>query len=132
AVEAVLTPYAFRLVGAQYDPSDSPQVAAQFSVQYAIAVALLRRRFGLADIEPAQALDERTIALARRIGVRVSAEAAGRLAPAEISIHTQRGTFRQAVDWVPGDRAHPLTQQQVVDKATECLMRGPSPMGGRK
>ena len=43
-VGITISPYMHRLVGGPFDPTNNPQVAAQFSVEYAVAVALSRLR----------------------------------------------------------------------------------------
>ncbi|MFF7709054.1 MmgE/PrpD family protein [Pseudomonas sp. NPDC007930] len=86
-VDVALPEFSTRLVGAAYSPATNPQVAAQFSVQYAVAVALLHRRFELEHIEPASALDPQALALAKRIHVRTTA-GPGRMYPAEVVVQT--------------------------------------------
>lgn len=71
AMRVIVSPFAARLAGTQYDPAVDPRVAAQFSVQYAIACALQRGRFTLADINAEAAQDPRIVALARSIEVVV-------------------------------------------------------------
>ncbi len=57
SIEVTHSTFMHRLVGAPFNPGDNPQVSAQFSVQYAIACALLRRRMSVADLEDAAILD---------------------------------------------------------------------------
>jgi 2-methylcitrate dehydratase PrpD len=49
----VISPYMHRIVGAPFAPGDDGQVAAQFSIQYAVASATRYRRFTLGELDPA-------------------------------------------------------------------------------
>lgn len=131
AVRVVLTPYAHRLVGAPYAPDApdaQPEVSAQFSVQYAIATALLRGRFTLDDIAPAQALAPEALALAQRVVVEIDATQTGRMGPATVEIATATGRHSATVLHMPGDAAQPLTEQEVIAKARDAFARGPQPL----
>ena len=72
ALEVTISPYVHRLVGAPFEPGSDPQVAAQFSVQYAVACALMHRRLSVADIQDDAVREPALGALAR--GVRVVVE----------------------------------------------------------
>lgn len=123
-IRVVLTPYAHRLVGAPYAPAEQPEVSAQFSVQYAVAVALLRGRFDLDDITPARALDPRALALAGRVQVDIDASQTGRMGPASVEISAQGRVLRATVQLLPGGPERPLGLDEVVAKARDGFTRG--------
>lgn len=126
---AVISNYMSRLVGAPYDPSANPQVAAQFSVQYSVACALLHRRLGVAQIQPHAARDAAAIALARKVEVVIDDARAGQLAPAEVEIETRsKGWLRRRVAALPGSPDAPLSEEELRDKVHECMRLGASPL----
>lgn len=123
---AVISNYMNRLVGGRYDPSGNPQVAAQFSVQYSVACALLRGRVGVAEIQPEVARDPAALALAHRVEVVIDDSRAGQLAPAEVEIQTaSRGWLKQRVAVLPGSPERPLSDAELHDKVRECMALGP-------
>ena len=125
----VITPFMASLVGSPFDPADSPQVAAQFSVQYSVASVLLRGAFRLEDIDPATVLDAAVLSLARRVRVEVDASKAGKFVPATVRIRTHSGDqFEATANQIPGTPALPLPDAALHDKALRCLTGGPRPL----
>jgi 2-methylcitrate dehydratase PrpD len=126
---ATISSYMNRLVGAPYDPSNDPQVAAQFSVQYSVACALLNRRLGLAEIQPNAARDQLAVDLARKVQVVVDDDRAGQLAPAEIELVTKsHGVLRRRITILPGSPDEPLSDSDVRAKVQECMTQGENPL----
>ncbi|NKB56403.1 MAG: hypothetical protein GKS00_08710 [Alphaproteobacteria bacterium] len=130
SVEISLSPFADQLVGAAFDPKDNPQVAAQFSIHYSAASALLRRRLGIAEIQDNAVFDPLVADFIPRIGVTVDADNAGKFAPAGITIKTSSGdTITRRLDNVPGTPANPLSDAQVAAKFRDCAAFGLNPLG---
>ncbi|GAA4322461.1 MmgE/PrpD family protein [Pigmentiphaga soli] len=128
AVEVTISPYVDRLVGAPFDPSTDPQVAAQFSVQYSVAAALMRGRFGVADIEPQAVLDPAVGRFARAIGVRVD-PAWGNRRAATVALRASDGSRRERhVEHIPGSPESPLDDADLAAKALDCLQAGARPL----
>ncbi len=129
-VEVTISPYVDRLVGAPFDPGSDPQVAAQFSVQYSVAVAILRGRFSVLDIENAAVLDQAVGALAR--AVRVTVEPAwGNRRCAHVAITSRRhGVLAKHVELIPGGPGVPLAHTELVEKTRSCLGSGRAALAG--
>jgi 2-methylcitrate dehydratase PrpD len=126
---AIISTYMNRLVGASYDPGANPQVAAQFSVQYSVACALLHRRLGVAQIQPDAARNPAAMALARKVEVVIDDARAGQLAPAEVEIESRsKGRLRRRVDKLPGSPDAPLSEEELRDKVRECMALGVRPL----
>ena len=122
----VITPFMASLVGSPFVPADSPQVAAQFSVQYSVASVLLRGAFRLEDIDPASVLDVQALSLARRVRVEVDPSKAEKFVPATVRIRTHSGeAFEATANQIPGTPALPLPDEALHDKAIRCLTGGP-------
>jgi 2-methylcitrate dehydratase PrpD len=124
-----LTPYMNRLVGAQFSLGDSPQVAAQFSVQYSIASILLRGSFRLQDIDTDAVLDPAVMECIQKIKIEIDETESGKFTPATVIIKTISGDVLSCtVDEIPGTPAQPLDDAQVRTKAMACLTSGPYAM----
>ena len=129
-VEAVISPFMARLVAAPYSPVGNPQIAAQFSVQYSVASALLRGRLGVVEILPAAALDETVRAFAHRVRVVIDeskTDAAVMSAMVRIRLRSGTAIDREIVD-LPGSATNPLTAADLQAKFVECTALGVSPL----
>jgi 2-methylcitrate dehydratase PrpD len=97
----------------------SNTIAAQFSIQFALAVALLHDRIGPAEVTDAHIHDPAILGLARRVRVSVD-EALDRQFPARtvarVSIHTPRGDFRTTVEFPRGSPENPLDAAELDAK----------------
>ncbi|MBM3555574.1 MAG: MmgE/PrpD family protein [Alphaproteobacteria bacterium] len=126
AIRVTVAPGVFRLVGAQLDPRNDPpsQVAAQFSLSYTLAAALLRGDMFLKELAPAELMDPEIRGLAKRIEVvpdeaMVDAQfVIGRTA-VEIDIEGE-GKRRLAGFKPPGNPANPLDMMAVREKFDKC------------
>jgi len=128
-IEVSLSPYMNRLVGAVFDPDNNPQVNAQFSVQYALACAVLFRRFGLNELKDAVIRDSHVRDMAKRVRVKVDESNTGIMTPVTVSILLRKGQiFTETVTAVPGTPELPLEQQQIIDKFFDCATDGPRPL----
>lgn len=123
-----ITPYMHKIVGAPFDPAGDAQVAAQFSVQYSVACAVRRGTVGLDDLSSESAREPAIIDFARRIDVEIDNGAIGFLAPATVSLQTDRGWFEVTLNAAPGSVDAPLTDKQIIDKFENCVRRGPRPL----
>lgn len=127
-VEVTVSPFMERLVGGAFAPGRDPMVTAQFSLRYALAVLILRRRFDLGDLRPEAVADARIAPLADAVVLRVDAQA-GELAPAEIRLRTIDGRLltERREHW-PGGPAAPLEPSALWDKHRQCADAGPTPV----
>lgn len=130
SVEVTLSPFANQLVGGAFDPSANPQVAAQFSIRYSAASALLRRRLGIGDIQDDAIFDPRIDALAAKVGVNVDEANSGKFAPAAVRVTAKAGaTFADSAAHVPGTPANPLSDEELAAKFRDCVRFGLRPLG---
>ena len=131
-VEVSLSPYMNRLVGAPFDPDENPQVAAQFSVRYGVACALLYRRFGLAELEEAVIFDPRVRTLTEKIDIVVDEANEGVMTPATVTLRGQDGeTYRETIRHVRGSPENPLSDDELIAKFKVCVRTGPRPLGDK-
>ncbi|GAA4322407.1 MmgE/PrpD family protein [Pigmentiphaga soli] len=134
AVEVIHSPLMHRLVGAPFDPSSNPQVAAQFSVRYALASALLRGHVDLDDIQEDAVLDPAVRAFTQRIDVTVDEANTSSRAPATVVMQTRHGRLSRTASAFPWSAEAPPTPDELARKADACFGYGPAPLapGARK
>ena len=121
-----ITPYMNRLVGAAFAYGDSPQVSAQFSVQYSVASILLRGRFRLQDIDTEAVLDPAIMECIKKIKIEIDSTETGKFTPATVRIKMKTAeTFSCTINEILGTPGKPLSDEQVRQKAMDCLTSGP-------
>lgn len=127
-VEIELSPFANGLVGGSFDPSENPQVAAQFSIHYSAASALLRRRLGIAEIQADAVFDAAIADFIPKVDIKIDDGNAGKFAPARVSVKTTAGDCLEGhLNNVPGTPANPLSNDQVAAKFRDCAQFGLQP-----
>ncbi len=133
AIEVTHSTFMHRLVGAPFNPGDNPQVSAQFSVQYAIACALLRRRMSVADLEDDAIHDPAIKAIVERTRVVVDDSLKSSRAPASVSIATrQHGTLSRTTEKFPWSPEDPPTAAALQEKLDACFTAGVKPLTAEK
>ena len=102
---------------ANCEPSNT--IAAQFSIQFALAVALLFDRIGPAEVTDAHVHDPAILSLARKVQVSVD-DALDRQFPAKtmarVTIRTHRGDYRTTVEYPRGNPENPLSDAELDAK----------------
>lgn len=127
-VEIELSPFANGLVGDAFDPSENPQVSAQFSIHYSAASALLRRRLGIAEIQNDAVHDAAIAGFIPKIDIKIDDGNAGKFAPARVTVKTTGGASLEGhLENVPGTPANPLSDNQVAAKFRDCAQFGTQP-----
>lgn len=124
-----LSPFAYGLVGGAFDPSANPQVAAQFSIQYSAASAIMRRRLGIADIQDNAVLDPDIAQFIAKVSVDIDDANSGKFAPATVRVRTSDGEIlERSLEHVPGTPSNPLTDAEVAAKFRDCAAFGLKPL----
>jgi 2-methylcitrate dehydratase PrpD len=94
-------------------------VAAQFSIPFALALALSYRQLNPAQVSERNLRDPGLLQLARKVEVTVDQEL-NRLYPtqtaARVTIETSRGRFQDRVDSPRGSPDNPLTEDELLAK----------------
>ncbi|MEO8010376.1 MAG: MmgE/PrpD family protein, partial [Dokdonella sp.] len=101
------------------NPEPSNTIAAQFSIQFALAVALLHDKIGPAEVSEVQIRDPAVLALARKVQVSVD-EAFDREFPAKtmarVRIRTHCAEHRTTVEYPRGNPENPLSNEELEAK----------------
>lgn len=129
-IELTVSPYIERIVGMAYDPSTDPQVAAQFSIRYSAACALVRRRLTLDEIQPAAAHDPDINAEIGKVSIVVDPRLSGDRGPVYVRVTTADGReLKCEVAHVPGSVESPLSSEEIDAKFDQCFSLGVAPLG---
>ena len=102
---------------ANEQPSNT--IAAQFSVQFALAAALTYDRIGPAEVSDAHIRDPAILSLARKVRVSVD-DTLNRQFPAKtmarVTMRTRRGDFATTVEYPRGNPENPLSNAELEAK----------------
>ncbi|NTA83755.1 MmgE/PrpD family protein [Agrobacterium tumefaciens] len=120
-VKVEISPFMARLVGNPDAPGADPQVLAQFSLRYALASIILRRRLGLSEIT-AEAVSDPLIAdISKRITLEIDVTSTGTYGPARVEVQTSDGCqITQTVRELPGSKELPLSDASIEQKLSDC------------
>ncbi len=132
-----LPPYAHKLVGHPFVVGDNPRVNAQFSAQYCVANAVIRRASKLDHFTPEHVVDLSLANMIRRVSVEADPDMASRDHTAvDIEVHC-RGAVKHAasLEIAPGFPGNALCKQEHTERLSACLeysSAGWSPVGQRQ
>lgn len=123
SIESVVARVPAGVVGIVCEPVETklePKTAydAQFSIPYVVATALLRGRFGLAELEPAAIRDPAVLALARRVQYEVDETSTfPKYYTGELIVTTKDGrVLRHREDMNRGCGDRPLGAAEIEEK----------------
>ncbi len=112
------------MVGRPYEPGDSPDVDAQFSLSYCLASVLLTGNMRLADLRPEHTLDTERRALADRIPIRLDDGLKGKwTARVEVKLRNG-GTVDRTRDKAGGQSDAPLSTDELIAKFDDSNAAG--------
>jgi len=112
------------MVGAPFKVRASPQVDAQFSIPYTVAVALTRGKVFLSDfVSDTIKGDSSILELAKRIKVVIDPELPSNdISSSNITVRMLNGeTFSFRVDTLKGSPSKPMSFDECTNKFKQCL-----------
>ncbi len=123
-IRIVVPPVARQLAGKKFTEGDNPMISAQFSIEYTVATALLRRSLSLAHFNLEAIRDPAIHALMQRM--RIETGEGSDFAPATIELTTTSGRkLAHTASALKGDRASPLSEAELAAKIRDCLAFAP-------
>ncbi|MBI5967006.1 MAG: MmgE/PrpD family protein [Deltaproteobacteria bacterium] len=121
------SPVIYDTVGHPFQIRDNPQVDAQFSIPYTVAVAIQREEVTLEDFEVEVVKQPRTAELAKKVLVQVDEGLAK--SSTIVNIHTNSGkSFSKRIDVFKGHPQNPLSQEEFLKKFRDCARFSAVPM----
>jgi 2-methylcitrate dehydratase PrpD len=130
ALRVVLPPYAFKLVGQPWHIGANPRVDAQFSAQYCVANAIVRRGSALPHFRVDAVHDAAVGRLIERVRVESdpALNARGHTA-VDVLLDTDDGrTHARSLDVAPGFPDDPLSDAQQRARFDDCMAYAPRPL----
>jgi 2-methylcitrate dehydratase PrpD len=120
-----VSPGAYKTVGSPFRIRTNPQVDAQFSIPYTVALALVRKKVNLDGFDEETIQDPEVTATAKRVRVMIDTEMKDvssnmvNLA-SKVAIHTRRGIFSKELAICKGHPDRPIIEEDVFQKFYEC------------
>ena len=130
SVEVRLPPYSHKLVGHAFRVGDNPRVNAQFSAQYCVANAIVRRSSRLPHFTPQQVADAEVNALIARVSAIAdpALDARGHTA-VDVTLTTADGrVHRRSLDIAPGFPGNALSDEQQLARFHDCMAYAALPL----
>jgi len=122
-VEVRVAEMAAEMVGKPFVIRDNPQVDAQFSIPYTVAVALLRGKPRLEDFTRERIVDPQIQSLSDKVKIAVDHElAVSDIEQVTLTVETQDGRqFNEKQEYLPGSPTLPLTTNECQEKFHDCV-----------
>jgi len=123
-------PYSHKLVGHPFKLGANPRVDAQFSAQYCVANAIVRRSARLEHFRPEMIRDASVLALAERVHCigDPAMDARGHTAVDVILTTTDGTRHHRALDIAPGYPGNPLSDAQQLQRFHDCMAYAAMPL----
>lgn len=126
-IDIKVLPYIYKLVGHPFKAGENPKVNAQFSIQYCVANALLRKSSKLEHFDEPCIRDPRIMELTKKIYVHPdpALEKRGHNTALEMRVATRDGTiYDQTLDVASGFPENPLTRDDHNKRFQDCISYG--------
>jgi len=129
-----VTPYAYKLVGGPFRIGHNPRVNAQFSIQYCVANALLRRSSKLEHFEEPLIRDPNIMDIVQKVYVEADPILDERDETAvEMEVLTKSGDkYRKRIDIAAGFAERPLTREEIMEHFWNCMSYAKKPLPREK
>jgi 2-methylcitrate dehydratase PrpD len=118
-----VTPATYRLAGKPFEIGDNPKVDAQFSIQYCVANALLRRSSRLEHFNEAMVREPVILDITKKINVFADSilEKRGHTAVDMQVKRVNGGVYRHSLDIASGVPGNPLSQEDHINRFKACI-----------
>jgi len=123
-VTVYLSKICFDVVGKTFILGRNPQVDAQFSVPYNVAVALMKGDVWIDDFEETEIRDPSILKLAEKVHVEVYEGIGERayLTPVRLEVRMKKGEiYSERADFIKGDPQNPMNFEELTFKFRKCI-----------
>lgn len=130
SIDIRVQPFTYRGVGKQFEIGDSPRVNAQFSIQYCVATALLRKSSRLVHFEESYIREPKIMEIIKKIKVTCDPELEKLdQRGMEMEVRTKQGAVYQKSIFNPiGSPDNELTREEHIAKFQDCVSYGGKPL----
>lgn len=126
-IEVKVPPYCYKLVGHPFEIGENPKVNAQFSIQYCVANALLRRSSKLSHFDEINVKDPEIQKLTKKIQISPDPsledpEKPGFSLSAKMTVYmTGRKVYEKSVAIPRGLPGNPLSKEEHLERFYDCI-----------
>lgn len=129
SIDVKVMPYTYKLVGKPFEVGEKPTVNAQFSIQYCVANALLRKSSKIKHFEAGSVKDPTIMELVKKVHVSADPELDGGRREfslrAEMKATSTTGDVYQKIQDIPsGFPGNPLKSEEYVDRFRDAATYG--------
>jgi 2-methylcitrate dehydratase PrpD len=130
SVQVRVRPYTYKLVGHPFQIGDNPRVDAQFSAQYCVASAIVRRSSELPHFEPTAIRDPRVLEFIKRVTVVSDDRLSQPNQPVAVLVaETIDGNVHErSLAFAPGFPGNELSDSQHLARFHDCMKHAPYPL----
>ncbi len=123
SIDIRVQPYKYKLVGKPFEIGDSPRVNAQFSTQYCVANALLRKSSQLIHFEEEYIRESEIMEIVKKIKVTSDPALEKRVQTAvDMEVRTKQGAvYRKSIDSARGSPGNELTREEHIASFQDCV-----------
>ncbi|NWG03483.1 MAG: MmgE/PrpD family protein [Syntrophaceae bacterium] len=123
-----VSPMVFNMVGSPFVIRENPQVDAQFSIPYNVAVGMIKGEVFLKDFDERYIRDPQVLELSRKIRVEIDPGLPERdMMSADLQVKTKNNIFYKKVDKVKGNPLNPMDMNECVKKFMKCIEYSENP-----
>jgi 2-methylcitrate dehydratase PrpD len=100
-------------------PVPDTTIAAQFSIPFCIALALLYGKVGLAEMTEANLHNPEVLRLAKKVRITINPEYDRQFPEktvSKVTLHTSSGSFTTTVEFPKGNPENPLSDAELLEK----------------
>ncbi len=123
-VDIKVVPYIYKLVGHPFKIGENPKVNAQFSIQYCVANALLRKGAKLEHFDEPYIKDPKILELLSKIHITPDPvlEKRGHNTALEMTVTSTDGdVYNKRLDVASGFPENPLTKEEHYERFQDCI-----------
>jgi len=118
----------FNMVGGPFVIRENPQVDAQFSIPYNVAVGFIKGEVFLKDFDDRYIRDPQVLELSKKIKVEVDPNLQERdMMTADLQVKTKDNIFCKKVDKVKGNPLNPMDMNDCIKKFMKCIEYSKNP-----
>jgi 2-methylcitrate dehydratase PrpD len=118
----------FHMVGGPFIIRENPQVDAQFSIPYNVAVGIIKGEVFLKDFDDRYLRDPQVLELSKKIKVEVDPNLPERdMMTADLQVKIRDNIFCKKVDKVKGNPLNPMDMNDCIKKFMKCIEYGEIP-----
>lgn len=133
-IKVIVPPYTYKLVGHPFQVGSNPKVNAQFSIQYCVTNAMVRKGAKLAHFEENEIRNPEVLKSLEKVEVRFDPvmELRGHTA-FDMQVFTTSGKeISKQIDFVSGFPENPLTDEEHQQRFRDCIEFSQIPISEEK